>query len=242
MFFRIRQVFRVFVCVLPQSHDRRRTACRSERMSLCVSKRGSLTVEASLILPFFLMILLAFFSLFGQYAAAAELKAEAAAEAKKVGIVLGSVQKENTGDVTIHKSAKTEQLWMNPFQRNRNVTQSAVCRAWIGFTELGTEDTYVYVTPNGSVYHLSGDCTHLDLSIERVSFARACASKNQYGERYRACEFCGRNPGALVYITSEGNCYHSERSCSGLKRTVRQIPLREAGGRSCCIRCMSGKE
>lgn len=242
MFFRIRQIFRVFVCVLPQSHDHIRTICRSERTSLCVLKRGSLTVEASLILPFFLMILLGFFSLFGQYFTAAELKAEAAAEAKKAGIILGSAQKTDAGDVTIHRSAKIKKLWIDPFQTKSNVTQRAVCRAWIGFTELETDETYVYVTPNGSVYHLSRDCTHLDLSIERVSFAGACASRNQYGERYGACELCGRNPGAFVYITSEGNRYHTERSCSGLKRTVRQIPLSEVGGRSCCIRCMSGKE
>lgn len=242
MFFRIRQISRVFACVLPQSNHLFRTVCRNERMSLCVSKKGSLTVEASLILPFFLLILLSFFSFFEQYAIAAELKTEAAAEAKKVGILMGSVQENDSGDVTICKSARLENPWINPFGTKNHVTQSAVCRAWIGFTELETEEAYVYATPEGSVYHLYGDCTHLNLSIQRVSFAKACSAKNEYGEKYRACELCGEASGALVYITSEGNCYHSERSCSGLKRTVCQVPLSEVGERGCCIRCMSRKE
>lgn len=242
MFFRIGLIFRGFVCVLPQSYHHIVLKHRNERMSLCASKRGSLTVEASLILPFFIMILLGFFTFFSQYSTALQLKAEASAEAKKVGIVLGGVQTADTGDVTIYKSAKGERLWIYPFQTKNDVVQSAVCRAWIGFTELEEEETYVYVTPDGSVYHLYGDCTHLNLSIQKVSFPKACVSRNEYGEKYRPCELCKGDFGALVYITSEGNCYHSERSCSGLKRTIRQIPLSEAKGRGCCIRCMSRKE
>lgn len=242
MFFRIRQIFRVFICVLPQSHLLSRVVCRNGRISLCASRKGSLTVEASLILPFFLMILLSFFSFFQQYAMAAELKMEAAAEAKKAGIIVGTTQATDSGDVTIDKSAKLEDLWFNPFHTEHYVTQSAVCRAWIGFTELETEEAYVYITPDGSVYHLYGDCTHLDLSIQSVSLAKACTSKNEYGEKYRACERCGEPFGALVYITSEGNCYHSERNCSGLKRTIRQVPFSEIGQRGCCIRCASREE
>jgi len=242
MFFRIGLIFRGIVCVLPQSYHPIVQKHRNERMSLCALKKGSLTVEASLVLPFFLMILLGFFTFFSRYSTAAELMTEAAAEAKKVGIVLGGVHKTGTGDVTIYRSAKMEKFWIFPFQIENDVIQSAVCRAWIGFTELETEETYVYATPDGSVYHLYSDCTHLDLSIQKVSFAKACSSRNEYGEKYRACELCDGNFGALVYITSEGNCYHSERSCSGLKRTIRQIPLSEVKGRGCCIRCMSRKE
>lgn len=235
-------LFRVSMCAPPSSNYLTKSTCPNERTSLCALKRGSLTVEASLILPFFLLILLAFFSFFRQYASGAELKIQAAAEAKKVGIVLGSAQAADSGDVTIYKSAKTEDAWSFPFITEGMVTEKAVCRAWVGFTGLETDETYVYITPEGRVYHLYRDCTHLNLSIQSVSLAKALSSKNEYGEKYRKCELCGGQTGALVYITSEGNCYHFRRSCSGLKRTVRQVPLSTVEGRSCCIRCMSREE
>lgn len=200
---------------------------QSERVSLCFLK-GSLTIEAALVLPFFLMILLAFFSFFSQYASAAELQVQAAAEARKMGVTLGCLQREDSADVTIHKTKKLENIY---------ISSSATCRAWIGFTRLEESETYVYITPEGSVYHLYADCTHLDLSVQRVTLTKAKTEKNVYGERYDECEICGDDFGLLVYITSEGNRYHARRSCSGLKRTIRQVPLREVENRNCCMRC-----
>ena len=214
----------------------------SESPSLCALKKGSLTIEAALVVPFFLTILLAFFSLFLQYASAADLKMQAAAEAKKVGIVTGCKKSENAGDVTIYKTLKIDSIWNTPFLRNNYVTEKAVCRAWIGFTGLETEETYVYITPEGRVYHLFRECTHLTLSVQSVTYQKAVTSKNEYGENYRECKRCQEPYGILVYITREGDCYHSERNCSGLKRTVRQIAISEVMGRSCCIRCAAREE
>lgn len=242
MFFRSRCFYWKKVCVLPQGIQKNNSVCLSERTSLCSSKKASLTVEAALILPFFLMILIAFFSFFGRYTMAAELKTEAAAEAKKIGAAIGSSQRMNPPEITIYRSGKPDQFWINPFMTEERITQRAVCRGWIGFTELDTAETYVYVTPDGNVYHLYRDCTHLELSVRRVSLLTAKSLKNDYGQKYRACEVCGKNCGGFVYITSEGNRYHSRRNCSGLKRTIRQVPIREAEGRSCCIRCMSRGE
>lgn len=210
---------------------------RNERTSLCILKKGSLTIEAALIVPFFLTILLAFFSLFLQYASAAELKVQAAADAKKLGSIAGYVETKDVGDITIYKKAKTEWICKMPFFMPDYVFEKAVCRAWIGFTELETEETYVYITPEGSVYHLFRDCTHLKLSIESMTYQRAVLEKNEYGEKYRKCKRCKEPFGILVYITKEGDCYHSERNCSGLKRTIRQIAISEVLGRTCCIRC-----
>ena len=210
---------------------------RSESLSLCILKKGSLSIEAALIVPFFLMILLAFFSLFLQYAVAADLKMQAAAEAKKLGIVSGYIRSEDVGDIIIYKTSAAEQICKLPFKTPDRIVEKAVCRAWIGFTELETQETYVYITPEGSVYHLFRDCTHLSLSIEQVSYKKAVTSKNEYGETYRECKRCKEPYGILVYITKEGDCYHSERNCSGLKRTIRQVPISEVQGCACCIRC-----
>lgn len=210
---------------------------------LCAShKKGSLTIEAALILPFFMMVLFSFFSLFYQYSTAAQLKLEAAVEAKKVAIAAGVIGTENTGDITISKTQQAENYW-NPFLgKAQKLTQSAVCRAWVGFTELGEQEAYVYITPEGEVYHLTAACTHLALSTYRVSLEEAKVMKNEYGERYQCCERCRKTPESLVYITREGNRYHSEADCSGLKRTVRMVPLSSVADRTCCLRCRDREE
>ncbi len=232
---------RVDMCAPPSYNYLNKSLDRNERTALCVLK-GSMTVEAAFVLPLFLIILLAFFSFFSQYASAAEAKVLAAAEAKMLGAAMGNFSKEEGADVTIYKVKKIEKIWINPFEKKDYIIQKAVCRGWIGFTQLQDSEIYVYVTAEGEVYHLYADCTHLDLSVRRVTKAVATISKNEYGERYSECELCKGPFGILVYITSEGNRYHSERNCSGLKRTIRQIPLSEVGNRRGCIRCTSREE
>lgn len=215
---------------------------QNESLSLCTLAKGSLTVEAALVVPFFLTILLAFFSLFSHYTIAADLKIQAAAEAKQIGSVLGCVQNAENSDVVIYKSGKAEWIWEVPFVAEKRIVEKAVCRPWVGFTELATKEACVYITPEGTVYHLYRDCTHLELSIRSVSAVTVKTQRNQYGEKYRQCKRCKMEFGILVYITEEGDCYHSERTCSGLKRTVRRVAMEEVRDRSCCIRCLSRGE
>lgn len=224
-------------CAPPSYNYQKAIMYRNERASLCTWRKGNLTIEASLIMPFFFMIMLAFFSFFSQYASESRLLVQAAAEARKVGVSMGCLQREDAGDVTIYKTRKNETLWIHPFYQKQYLSVSATCRPWIGFTELESKETYVYVTPEGSVYHLYADCTHLNLSIEKVSFVKAKILKNEYGENYTKCEICKGVFGSMVYITSEGNRYHAQRNCSGLKRTIRQVLLGEVENRRCCIRC-----
>lgn len=242
MFFRRRQFILESICVLPQSSKyQNRSACPNERMSLCISKKGSFTVEAALLLPFVLMVLINFFSFFQQYAAASELKVSAAAEAKKIGILMGCTNEDGRSEIVICRSADPEYLWAFPFV-DQPIVQKAVCRAWVGFTGLQTDEVFVYMTSEGSVYHLYPDCTHLDLSIQQVSFSKAVYSENLYGEPYEACRVCKEPVGLFVYITDEGNRYHSDRACGGLKRTVRQVPISQVADRGCCMRCMARGE
>lgn len=230
------------MCAPPSYNYLNLSTYQNERAFLCILKKGSLTVEAAFLMPFFLMTLLAFFSFFSHYASAAELKGKAAAEAKKIAIAKGCMGETESEEVSIYKSAEAEWLWLNPFRTEKRIAQKAICRAWVGFTELGTTETYVYITPEGSVYHLYRDCTHLKLSVRAVSMAAAKKETNIYGQKYRRCELCDEDFGILVYITSEGDCYHSKRGCSGLKRSIRQVPLSQVAGRRVCIRCMSGRE
>lgn len=231
---------RVVECASPSTGFFYEIYSRNERRSLYALK-GSLTVEAALLMPFVLMILLAFFSFFIQYAFAAELQIKAAAEAKKIGIVMSDCEDEQS-EITVYRSGKAEYVWIMPFWHEKKITERAVCRAWIGFTELSCKEANVYITPNGEVYHLYRDCTHLDLSIRQVTYEKAMTSKNIYGQKYRACELCAEDKAGIVYVTSEGDCYHSMRSCGGLKRTIRQVPISDVLGRNCCVRCISRGE
>lgn len=97
---------------------------------------------------------------------------------------------------------------------------------------------WVYVAENGEVYHEDRNCTHLQLSIREVSLAQALTARNEDGERYEACSVCGGEAdGECVYITQSGDCYHSSRQCSGLKRTIYTIPRGEIDDYRPCSRC-----
>ncbi len=109
---------------------------------------------------------------------------------------------------------------------------------WTGENGAGSKDgdvEWVYVTPTGTVYHSSRDCTYLKLSITPVSSARLGRDLG----KYLPCALCvkGGKPGATVYVTDEGDCYHNRINCSGLKRTVYMIRKDQAGTRRPCTRC-----
>lgn len=113
-------------------------------------------------------------------------------------------------------------------------------RGWIGEKD-GTEEMeeMVYITESGTVYHLSKDCSHLTLTIQEISLTNLSQARNSSGGKYVPCEKCGKQPmqGKKYYITKEGDCFHTTRNCSGLKRTILTIPLSQVGSRSLCKRC-----
>lgn len=96
-------------------------------------------------------------------------------------------------------------------------------------------DIFVYIAENKSVYHTNRDCTHLVLSIQKVFSTTDYLKGNT---DYSPCELCMKNTEIDgLYITNEGNRYHSSITCSGLKRTVMRVRLSQAGGLSRCQRC-----
>lgn len=126
-------------------------------------------------------------------------------------------------------------------------------KAWTGFekkivkAEDKTEEEIVYITETGKVYHTNINCTHLKLSIDEVALFNLEYIRNQGGGKYYACERCFRNQNldvktGKVFITKTGDRYHCDKGCSGLKRTITELPISQIGDRSQCKRCMqSGK-
>lgn len=107
-----------------------------------------------------------------------------------------------------------------------------------GVEEGAIDDVYVYITENGRVYHTDRNCTHLALSVKPVSLQQALMGRNEQGEKYDTCEKCGKlGYRGQVYITNDGECYHFEKDCPGLKRTIQCVLLSEVKDRQLCMRC-----
>lgn len=129
-----------------------------------------------------------------------------------------------------------------PFYQINKITKtdSMKIKAWTGYEKEGmsvADDTTVYITDTGMVYHKDYHCTYLDLSIQMVQKSQIQELRNVDGGKYYACEYCTGTVGNCVYITNSGNRYHSSLTCSGLKRTIYAIPLSDALGKGACSRC-----
>ncbi|MCH5266067.1 MAG: pilus assembly protein [Lachnospiraceae bacterium] len=118
-------------------------------------------------------------------------------------------------------------------------------RAFIGVESRGGEtdskDIIVYVTETGRVYHKTRECTYLKLSISQMKYMDIAVLRNESGGKYKPCERCCEGKALTsespVWITNYGDRYHDTRSCSGIKRSIREIKLSEAGSRTPCSKC-----
>ncbi|MCD8149183.1 MAG: hypothetical protein LUE92_06410 [Clostridiales bacterium] len=117
------------------------------------------------------------------------------------------------------------------------VEQCVSMKKWTGAAESDTdgEDGYVYITPEGTAYHSSAECSYLKLSIRAVPVSTVSSLRNKSGAIYYACS-CYEG-GSTVYITDYGTQYHSDLSCSGLKRTIYKVSADQVGGRHACSKC-----
>lgn len=127
------------------------------------------------------------------------------------------------------------------------IVQRVKLRAWNGYrpqakfdkVEQESEDKKVFVTATGTVYHTSKNCTHISLSIKDVPFEHLNHLRNKSGGKYKNCHLCGINSknGDTVYVAVSGDKFHSDRNCSGLKRTVSEVPLSQVLDKRLCSRC-----
>ncbi|MGN1148647.1 MAG: TadE/TadG family type IV pilus assembly protein [Lachnospiraceae bacterium] len=106
-------------------------------------------------------------------------------------------------------------------------------RAWTGYAVSGeggenTGEEYVYVAENAEVYHLSRNCTHINLSIEECTSEEVAGLRNEDGSRYLPCELCVTDGQGRLYIARSGDRYHQKLECSGLKRTITVMLRSEA--------------
>ncbi|MBO6015186.1 MAG: hypothetical protein J6P60_01195 [Lachnospiraceae bacterium] len=138
---------------------------------------------------------------------------------------------------------------MIPFGRVWTMSQAKV-RAFTGYDNRmgasggGSGERYVYVTESGSVYHLDRGCRHLKRSVKLTDKEQVKMLRNEDGSRYRPCRHChaAKSDCELLVITDRGDRYHTSVTCPDLKRTIRMIPLDDAGAYRLCADCASAQQ
>lgn len=251
--------------LIDQFFNSKQASFYSKRASFFTSHkaRGSLTVEAALTVPIFLFAILNILCfaeiLQTQMCVQAKLHQKAKAMAvegyagypvtsflthgsKEMNYSFSRIMQEDRIElVAVCRIAPS--FSMIAFPRTFTVVQ-AKARAFTGYDNTKadgrTEEngTYVFVTESGTAYHMDRDCTHLKLSIRLAEKEELGSLRNTDGCIYKPCQACGRKAsGGIVIITNLGDRYHTTVTCSGLKRIIRTIPLREAGAYHPCLRC-----
>lgn len=123
-----------------------------------------------------------------------------------------------------------------------NYESKVIRHSWVGYINgldgYSDKGEYVYITENASVYHKSRECSHLRLDIKSVTGSEIASLRNSSGGKYKKCIYCHpKTIDSKLYITVDGNKYHNSLSCSGLKRTILRVRLKDVGDLRPCLRC-----
>ena len=208
--------------------------------------QASMCLEASLSFSFFLiffMNILSIITLFTTYTENMACLQQQGKEAATYAYITEGALGSNEDIIRLQKNIKIQFPIGVIRASNYRMAVQCVVKPWTGYDVSNIknrkeEDSVVYMTEYGSVYHKNRACTHLVLSIRAVGFADVKEKRNEDGEFYEACEYCGENGMVTIaYITSYGNKYHTTTKCQGLKRTIKTIPLSEVKGVSPCQKC-----
>lgn len=221
-------------------------ACR--RISFCLfSKRcakkekASMTIEAALVLPLFVFAVMNLMSFIEIYREQSNRNMSLHETVKEMA-VLGAATKITGEDecIDIVYPYRVEPYAAVVGFSDFLMFSRMRTRAWTGYDNEAAqpdEEDKVYVTEYGEVYHYSKSCAYLKLSIRAVDLDYIEKLRNADGSCYYACEECGRKCTSTVFVTSYGNRYHATLQCSGLKRTIQEIPLSQVGSRTACKKC-----
>jgi len=204
--------------------------------------RGSMTVEAAIAVPLFLFFvanLLSVFLIFEQYSKNLSTLHQ---RARNLAILEHTI---NSGDeiVSLYSYQAMSPLFEYVGFDKANTVVVVKARKWTGYDLLcGNSnydvEEYVYVTEEGSVYHKSRDCKHLQISIDVIDEESICEQRNSSGGKYYPCEKCASgNSSGLVFYTKDGKKYHNSAGCSSLKRTIKTISIKDVGDKPPCKNC-----
>ncbi|MCR4990313.1 MAG: hypothetical protein K6A38_05545 [Lachnospiraceae bacterium] len=205
--------------------------------------KASMSVEGSLVFPLFLFFMITIMS------SLIMVKEQSVKYSELHGKVLSEYESTagNSPGNEIREDITYEQHPVTDFFPFISVTvnDGIYMHPFTGYTGDGTgtfdqqEEEWVYVTKTGIKYHRSPDCSYINIRPSAVDSGYALSSKNTYGRKYRACDVCHPGKTGMLFVTSDGECYHCRSDCPGLKRTVFMKTLREAeaDGYTPCSKC-----
>ncbi|MDE6626281.1 MAG: pilus assembly protein [Lachnospiraceae bacterium] len=150
----------------------------------------------------------------------------------RYGVLLTVNREERDDTIFVAQASYVAGIWIPVLGKYQlRLNDSVKKKAFVGYSGVGQEDIYVYVTPNREAYHKRRDCSHLSVHISRLDSTRKSG--------YKVCCFCGKenNNDGAIYVSQTGSVYHYRAGCSGLKRTVNRVKLSEVGGLPACQRC-----
>lgn len=204
--------------------------------------KAGMTLEASLAVPIFIFFMANIMSLVNVFNTYSEKLSEAQQSAKVQSYMCCGITEAGADTVSSVKSVPIKPFISSISFSPSDTIAVMTYRKWTGYNVLsGTseqiEDEYVYITEHGISYHRSRNCSHLKISIQAVSSDDIALYRNKSGSKYRACEKCGGRGTGILFITPDGDKYHSDAACSGLKRTIKSIRLSQVGSRTPCSEC-----
>ena len=154
----------------------------------------------------------------------------------------GTLLTPDTEYLDAHVSYSVHLWGLPPGLNEIDLMQRCRRRYWRGYdtaktAEQRNEET-VYVTEYGRVYHTYRDCSNLNRSIKTIAREDVGDARNEYGGKYRACEVCIKNNSdPYLYITTDGDRYHSRTDCGALIRYIHTVKRSETGGKPLCSVC-----
>lgn len=224
--------------------------------------RGSITVEASLAVPLFFLVVCSLLYLFELMGEQMQIQQElvSAARIYETYEIKQPVLSLDSGVVWKLQWDLKEDSGLCKCEWNRSipvmgnwfsvsVTQKMPVRNYTGASmvpESGADgDRYVYVAENGIVYHMKINCTYLHLGIQETNVNQLQTARNRSGGIYKPCESCMKKEQAVqgmqLFITPYGDRYHKTKDCSGLRRTVRKVKKSQVGALPPCSKCGMGE-
>ena len=114
-------------------------------------------------------------------------------------------------------------------------------RLWTGYELTGEKEEVYYLAEYGEVFHRDRSCSYLHVTVNALAFYELDGARTEDGGYYRPCEKCSGNGGSQqVWVTPQGDCYHTRRDCPGLRRNFRTVDWEEAKEYRPCSRCGRG--
>ncbi len=218
--------------------------------------KASMTVEASLCLPIFFVVLLALYYIICIMTVENNIQLDLSNTASDYACY----QSKLTGLTTL-KNSKTIVKWDTKKENICYVDQ----KEFIPFVNLGIriyvpmslsdyngismipdknkDNEYVYLTDNSKVYHRNKACTYLKPVISECMYGNIKNLRNASGGKYYICENCckGRLPELYqkVYYTKYGNRIHINRACTKITHNIRRVRKNTLGNMPACHKCMN---